>query len=467
MQKEKFEIWLNEKGLAEVTVNNYLRGIRYTEEKFAYLFGKESINIYQLSSSDIDLILGNEEFKAYDKKGNRMSSSGLKKYQEFLNRSLEVSGMQEELAEVKNGIFLDEHISYQDLLHHITQFITQKGFLYSQQNITNLYLSLRAKPFVILSGISGTGKTKIVQLFANAVGANYGNGRYRLISVRPDWSDSSDLLGYTNLQGGFVQGQLTEMVIRASDNPQEPHFVVLDEMNLARVEHYLSDFLSVIESRERVDGGVVTAPLVDVKGKAYGLPDNLYIIGTVNMDETTYPFSKKVLDRANSIEFNEIHLMNFAMLTELEELSPMAVHNSLFSADYLYLTELYSQHEALVRDVSEILEGFNKQLQTIYAQVGYRVRDEICFYMAYATETELSEDEAMDFCIMQKILPRISGAGEELELLLEAFFKDFAGISYAKEAVIPEDAKYARSAKKVQEMRKRLATQGFTSFWIA
>ncbi|MEG0384090.1 MAG: AAA family ATPase [Solibacillus sp.] len=379
----------------------------------------------------------------------------------------------EELVELVEDQFVKGENSLEidnsSIPSHIHTYLTQKGFLYSQQNIANLYLSLRSKPFVILSGISGTGKTKVVQLFANAVGATQDNGRYQLIPVRPDWSDSSDLLGYTDLKGDFVKGQLTEMVIRASENPDYPHFVVLDEMNLARVEYYLSEFLSVIESRDRQNGKITTSTLVRVGEKEYGLPNNLYIIGTVNMDETTYPFSKKVLDRANSIEFNDINLTSYSMLSDsTEEVSPVNVHNDQFASQYLFLKEAYSQYKEIIEEVSVYLEKINKQLQLIYAQVGYRVRDEICFYMIYNEEMKLlEEDEAMDFCIMQKILPRISGAGTDVEDLLKALFEEFAGVNYKEEIEISTAATYPQSAKKVQEMLKRLGRQGFTSFWVS
>lgn len=364
---------------------------------------------------------------------------------------------------------IPETLANNQIIPHIHTYLTQKGFLYSQQNIANLYLSLCSKPFVILSGISGTGKTKVVQLFANAVGATQDNGRYQLIPVRPDWSDSSDLLGYTDLKGDFVKGQLTEMVIRAAENPEFPHFVVLDEMNLARVEYYLSDFLSVIESRDRQNGKMTTATLVRVDEKEYELPDNLYIIGTVNMDETTYPFSKKVLDRANSIEFNDINLTSYSMLMNpTEEVSPVNVHNDQFASQYLFLKEAYPQYQEIIEDVSEQLDEINQQLKITYAQVGYRVRDEICFYMIYNKEMGLlEEDEAMDFCILQKILPRISGAGSDVEDLLKGLFNEFAGKEYKEEMEIPTTATYPQSAKKVQEMLKRLGRQGFTSFWVS
>lgn len=358
----------------------------------------------------------------------------------------------------------------ENLPSHTHAYLTSRGFLYSKENIANLYLSLRSKPFVIISGISGTGKTKIVQLFAESVGATEENGQFKLISVRPDWSDSSDLLGYKNLQDQFVNGQLTEMIKRAHGNPKLPHFVVLDEMNLARVEYYLSEILSIMESRRvNEDGEVVSSTLVTTDDGEFSLPNNLYIIGTVNMDETTHPFSKKVLDRANTIEFNDIQLCNFKMLEEeTEEVAAVLVGNDQFESKYLYLKQAYPQNKQLVQNISADLEKINKELQTIYAQVGYRVRDEICFYMLYNDEMKLlSENEAFDFCVMQKILPRISGADSSVEDLLKNLYEQFAGGTYAKDKEVSEDAPYPRSAKKVAEMLNRLFKDGFTSFWIS
>ena len=356
-----------------------------------------------------------------------------------------------------------------NLPSHIHSYLTSRGFLYSKENITNLYLSLRSKPFVIISGISGTGKTKIVQLFAEAVGATEENGQFKLISVRPDWSDSSDLLGYKNLQERFVEGQLTEIVKRAHHRPQLPHFVVLDEMNLARVEYYLSEFLSIMESRRMEGGKVVSSTLVTTDEGGFSLPNNLYIIGTVNMDETTHPFSKKVLDRVNTIEFNEIHLNNFAIFEQAtEEVEPVQVGNGQFDSKYLYLKEAYSKNKELVQKISGRLEEMNEKLQIIYAQVGYRVRDEICFYMIHNEEMKLlPEEKAFDFCIMQKVLPRISGAEAHVEGLLWSLYEQFAGEAYEEGKMVPAACPYPRSAQKTAEMLHRLHLNGFTSFWIS
>lgn len=139
--------------------------------------------------------------------------------------------------------------------------------------------------------------------------------------MRPDWSDSSDLLGYVNIQGEFQERPLIQVLEKAAGNPDKPYFVVLDEMNLARVEYYFSDFLSVIESRKWEGREIVTSAVLpeSIVGKRITIPSNVYVIGTVNMDETTHPLSKKVLDRANTIEFNQVKLDSFEFLMDVEE----------------------------------------------------------------------------------------------------------------------------------------------------
>ncbi|WHY78386.1 HI_0552 family protein [Neobacillus sp. WH10] len=360
------------------------------------------------------------------------------------------------------------------LIKHIHSYIESNGFLYSIEEVTNLFLSIKTKPFVILSGISGTGKTKIVQWFAESVGATEDNGQFTLIPVRPDWNDSSDLLGYVDIKGDFKTGPLTKVIERAEENPDLPFFVLLDEMNLARVEHYFSDILSVMESCKWQNGKIVTSNLLtkEVAGRDIKLPTNLYIIGTVNMDETTHPFSKKVLDRANTIEFNRVELSNLAFLEGKEEIQPVVVSDSKFRANYLHLKDLYASNKALVESVTAELENINKSLQLINAHVGYRVRDEICFYLDYNENSGLmSPQTAFDHCILQKILPRVSGSDKRVEQLLMELYLLFTGRvydenqdSYHQEI---EQAKYPKSAAKVLEMLRRLKDDGFTSFWIS
>ncbi|WP_242220362.1 MrcB family domain-containing protein [Bacillus cereus group sp. BfR-BA-01380] len=358
-------------------------------------------------------------------------------------------------------------LNEKEIVDHVSSYMKSKGFYYDKQDIINFVLSLKTKPFVILSGISGTGKTKIVQWFAESLGATEGNGQFTLIPVRPDWSDSSDLLGYVNIQGEFQERPLIQVLEKATENPDKPYFVVLDEMNLARVEYYFSDFLSVIESRKWEEGEIVTSAVLpeSIVGKRITIPSNVYVVGTVNMDETTHPLSKKVLDRANTIEFNQVKLDSFEFLMDAEEVQAKRVSNSSLTAKFLHLKECFQLNKDLVKKVSYILIEINEILEPIGAQVGYRIRDEICFYMAYNEKSELlSFDEALDYQIYQKILPRIAGSDGRTEEALKKLYEICSNREYDGEDI--SKAKYLRSAKKLSHMLRRLEYDGFTSFWI-
>ncbi|MBC6972776.1 DUF3578 domain-containing protein [Bacillus sp. Xin] len=373
-------------------------------------------------------------------------------------------GAEPVMVSEKKEIDLNE----KEIVEHVSSYMKSKGFYYDKQDIINFVFSLKTKPFVILSGISGTGKTKIVQWFAESLGATEENGQFTLIPVRPDWSDSSDLLGYVNIQGEFQERPLIQVLKKATENPDKPYFVVLDEMNLARVEYYFSDFLSVIESRRWEEGVCVTSAVLpeSIVGKRITIPSNVYVVGTINMDETTHPLSKKVLDRANTIEFNQVKLDSFEFLIDAEEVQAKCVSNSSLTAKFLHLKECFQLNKDLVKKVSHILIEMNEILELIGAQVGYRIRDEICFYMAYNEKSELlSFDEALDYQLYQKILPRIAGSDGRTEEALKKLYTLCTNQEFDNEDVMSY-AKYPRSAKKLSHMLRRFEYDGFTSFWI-
>lgn len=124
----------------------------------------------------------------------------------------------------KENIEYRKILSEKDELDYIKSYIKAKGYSYSSELVDNLYLSLKTKPFVILSGVSGTGKSKIVKLFAEAMGATNDNGRFNLIPVRPDWSDDSELIGYRDIEGKFKPGIITSIAKAAMENINEPYF---------------------------------------------------------------------------------------------------------------------------------------------------------------------------------------------------------------------------------------------------
>ncbi len=378
------------------------------------------------------------------------------------------------------------------ILQTIKKYIDHQGFQYPDKLIENFYLSLKTKPFVILAGISGTGKTKLIQKFAEALGATEENGRFTLIPVRPDWNDPSDLIGYKDLGGTFRRGKLTYVLEAASDpeNRQKPYFVCLDEMNLARVEHYFSDLLSILETQRWQNGHIVTDIIVteDQVGRSFGIPENVFFIGTVNMDETTHPFSKKVLDRANTIEFNHIQLDDFHGLEDIvgvteEESEAVYPAASFLTSDYLQLKDAYANNKDIIQRTVGQLVKINTILENINAHVGFRVRDSICFYSIYNERFSLmTTDEAMDMQIMQKILPRIQGNNSAVKkVIIELLLLCMGSTVQSKEYLDGErdveqlwtkhvnekNIIYPQSGRKLIYMLRRLDDDGFTSFWVS
>lgn len=394
----------------------------------------------------------------------------LAKVNELLKDGLDVHSQDPEEVEIVETVMFP---SDQQAIDHIHQYISSKGFYYKKSDVINLYLSLKTKPFVILSGISGTGKTKIIQWFAESLGATEDNGRFTLIPVRPDWSDGSDLLGYVDIKGEFQEKPLTKVLKAANQDRDKPYFVLLDEMNLARVEYYFSDLLSVMESRRWQDGELVTSSVLPEEdyGEPLRIPPTVYFIGTVNMDETTHPFSKKVLDHANTIEFNDVKLDHFDSLENVaEDIVSVKVSNEQLLSRFLHLHDAYQDHKHSIKRVTNELVTVNEILQKAEAQVGYRVRDEVCFYMIYNQQADLMIfDEALDFQLHQKILPRLAGSDARLEEVLKELYTYFTGTTYnSQDATTNEkivEGRFPKSGRKLGKMLRRLDTDGFTSFW--
>lgn len=270
-------------------------------------------------------------------------------------------------------------------------------------------------------------------------------------------------------------------------NVDKPYFLCLDEMNLARVEYYFSDILSSMETRNIKDDEIITQRLLskaqfgkderayDKYGDVY-IPQNLYIIGTVNMDETTFSFSKKVLDRANTIEFNKVNLKyNFEEL-QLIELEPKNYHNDFLKSQYLKVSECRDEKEVVTKVIDKLIE-INNILEKYQQHFAYRVRDEIVFYVIYALKDDLfSFNKAMDFSITQKILPKIGGSGSEVLDILVELFNNLNNTEHKNSGYIEDDqvkamenlcvrSEYKLSSEKIMYMIRRFLRDGFTTFW--
>lgn len=394
------------------------------------------------------------------------------------------------------------NISQVDGSRHIHRYAAGRGFSFGISSVRLLLASLRSKPFVILAGNSGTGKSRLVRLFAEASGATVANGRFTMIPVRPDWNDSSELLGFFDLSGAFIPGQLIVPILLAHRNPEKPFFVCLDEMNLARVEHYFSDFLSIIESRRKDGSAVTTDPILKeahlqkmkadglspavlealnhlkARGQALGLPANLYVVGTVNMDETTQPFSRKVLDRANTIEFNDIDLLQgLDEDVAASEVPPLDLGQAFFRPEFTTLNDLLSAHRDKAKVIAQTISDLNQDLGLAGFEVGYRVRDEATSFAVYASDAGLSDEEVNEAIVLQKILPRVQGSSPRVEKLLMSLLKRLKGDSDVPDENDPElshklaalrvDDEASAIVRKIAGMLILFREENFTSFWLA
>lgn len=433
------------------------------------------------------------------------------------------------------------------------------------------YLSaLRTKPFMLLAGISGTGKSRIVREFAfkscpvelqDADGTEPGN--YCMIEVKPNWHDSTELLGYwSNLNKQYMFTKFVKFLIKAKMYPETPFFVCLDEMNLAPVEQYFAEFLSVLETRKHIENeegevciksGVLvdkeyfkkvgevgnnslghaypTCPtdrdiymkLFDIVDKAemekvpandaktltevgLTLPENVFIVGTVNMDDTTHQFSRKVIDRAMTIEMNGGNLAD--IFSDKDELvyaeQPLTMDNLqakyVSAKEVLTLCSTVKDNEDILNYIKgngkeglpQRLEEINKVLNGTPFTVSYRVMNELTIYLAVLLDQAEEKGEevtldsfkgyvetAIDKILLMKILPRVEGDDEMFHISdkernaneLSDQAEDgheFTKLDWLKQ-IAPQhnedNQNEYMAVDKLSEMIERLNRQSFTRFW--
>ena len=384
--------------------------------------------------------------------------------------------------------------------------IEEKNNVFSKHCNYRPYLTaIKSKPFLLLAGISGTGKSRIVRELARACW-DFDSEEYKahkpknfeMVQVKPNWHDSGELIGYVSRVSGkpeFVAGDFLKFVAKAWENPDTPYFLCLDEMNLAPVEQYFAEYLSVVESRRRNEEGVVvtdpilkkaneewyfnlTASLTSdeeirklFNDKGISLPQNLIVIGTVNMDETTFSFSRKVLDRAMTIEMNEVNL--YGGLTGRHEEIGKIGNNELVGTA-VEGVDVYGDNKDVCDKAIGYLYKLNEILEGTPFKVAYRTRNEFLLYVVnnlpYCKDMEgkdLPEGyviaRALDEITSMKILSRIEGDDTKvnvnlLDNLTNAIkdkLSEIAGEDNPVESV---------SIAKLKEMKNRLSS-GYTSFW--
>ncbi|WP_114749025.1 McrB family protein [Pleomorphovibrio marinus] len=356
--------------------------------------------------------------------------------------------------------------------------LTEAGLIYKKILIARFTASLLTKPFVILTGLSGSGKTKLAQAFVQWICQD--EGQYRIIPVGADWTNREPLLGYPNAlkPEEYVKPDngVLDLIIQANKHPDLPHFLILDEMNLSHVERYFADFLSVMESKVEIP--LFSEGTVDngVPAKLH-IPPNLFIIGTVNIDETTNMFSPKVLDRANTIEFRVEHDEMKSFLGNIKEIN-MKVLNGNGAGMAESFLEMAASKSFATKDIDAINKAlvlFFGELKKTGAEFGYRSATEILrlIHQLSVLDENLSTDEKIDIAIMQKLLPKLHGSRRKLCPVLETLGKfclsekgevNIIKDVFEKEAFAFKDEKYSLSLEKIARMYRGAVDNGFASF---
>ncbi len=383
------------------------------------------------------------------------------------------------IEKINQGIVKSEIITPTQTAFNVSNFrkaCEDAGLLYDSELITRFVASLLTKPFVILTGLSGSGKTKLAQAFVQWICQD--KSQYRIIPVGADWTNREPLLGYPNaLQPNeYVKpdNEALDVILQANQNPDLPHFLILDEMNLSHVERYFADFLSVMESKEFI-------PLYAEDSEDKGvpaqvkLPDNLFIIGTVNIDETTNMFSPKVLDRANTIEFRVTKDEMADFLSHIKEINmdALLMQGATMSKDFI--VNAADKSFASDAEINNALIQFFEELKKTGAEFGYRSATEILRLIQQLSklDTALDTDRKIDIAIMQKLLPKLHGSRRKLIPILEALgtFCISEDLKIVKDVFEKAEfdfnganVKYPLSLEKITRMYKGAIDNGFASY---
>ena len=360
-------------------------------------------------------------------------------------------------------------------------YVLRREFLISDlpdtfdSDFTNRYItSLLTKPFVILTGNSGTGKTRIAKHFSQYLERVIdGNKNWLIVPVGADWTDNTKILGFYNpLEERYVSTPILDFILQAMKNPSLPYFLILDEMNLSHVERYFSDFLSAMESDEEIPLYKLSENKANfeedntVIPEKIRLPKNLFVTGTVNIDETTYMFSPKVLDRSNVVEFKPQKEDVLELILDRREAknivtAGVGIAEGFMDLSNIIRTGICNVEKSKLELVKDFLNSLYDILQESKFEFAYRTVKEIRQYFAASFELQKKDfdiTKTMDEQIAQKILPKIYGDKKQIGVLLDTIKEK------CQVGIEDKSQNMTLSLEKIDEMKKRLDKYQYASF---
>jgi 5-methylcytosine-specific restriction protein B len=409
-----------------------------------------------------------------------------------VTKNLDVETMEKDLFEITNyyksldfnlepvtSTLPQSPIPFSSIQSEFLKGLSEAKLFFDESQVVRYISSLLTKPFIILTGLSGSGKTKLAQSFAMWLCES--ESQYCLIPVGADWTNREPLLGFPNalVPQKYVKPDngVLDLIIKAGEDKDKPYFLILDEMNLSHVERYFADFLSTMESKGRIflhegDGNWEGVP------PSIMLPKNLFIIGTVNIDETTYMFSPKVLDRANTIEFRITaeELGAFLDNPGNVNLDALEGRGAEFGNSFVKIANEPITSQSKNGEINTSLINFFSQLKISGAEFGYRTASEIQRFAQIVPllSLEATTQEIFDYAILQKLLPKVHGSRRKLEPVLVELIrlcledgvetKNYTTGKMQVDTLYTTKIKYPLSLEKIVRMYNNLVQNGFTSF---
>ncbi|EJQ92866.1 McrB family protein [Bacillus cereus] len=351
------------------------------------------------------------------------------------------------------------------------------GLYYDTKDLYNFHTAMKTGSLVILAGMSGTGKSKLVQCYANALKLN--KDQMLFVPVRPFWQDDADVIGYLDtLHNVYRPGDsgVMNILARAKDYSEDLHIVCFDEMNLARVEHYFSQFLSVLELEEnkrilRLYNEEFSARIYNqnVFPPTLRIGSNVIFVGTVNLDESTFQFSDKVLDRANVITLNMQPYSNVLQMEEQRKQESFIPKSEPFTFDEYETFKRKEREISLHKNESKFLWDLHIELQNCSRNlgIGWRIIRQISnFLNNIPLNAPLSREEAFDIQLVQRVLTKIRGSDEQFTELLGQYNSDTRKVENSKLlellSTMPTSYEFKQTRKLIAEKAKELRLYGHT-----
>ncbi|MBO0601988.1 hypothetical protein I2483_09965 [Sporosarcina sp. E16_3] len=371
----------------------------------------------------------------------------------------------------------------QKILKRFGKSAEGNGLYYTDQDLYNFHTAMKTGNLVILAGMSGTGKSKIVNCYAEALGLEE-HGNLIKIPVRPFWQDDSDLLGYLDVLNNIYRpgdSGLIDFLVKAdmAENKDKLFLVCFDEMNLARVEHYFSQFLSILEETGE-NQRKIRLYNKDYQNRLYNshkyndtlkIGENVLFVGTVNLDESTHQFSDKVLDRANVIQLELRKFKEVARAAKEFDVTK-SIGTAVFTKDQYFATRPITMEDTTFQLVDEELDFLWKIHEALKTSndklgVGFRIVRQIDHYLQCLPQSEvLSRKTAFDLQILQRILTKIRGGEEQLALLVGRYDKVSDEIIGSQLINLFDEYKelsiFTESRNKVTSLAKELVIYGHT-----